>query len=86
MKYFLAYIAFGFSVCLNAQTLPIDFESSTHEFSTFGGTQFSKVKDPLRPNSVVGKFANTSGSEWEGAYIDLSDGINLDSSSWVYFE
>ena len=86
MKYFLAYIAFGFSVCLNAQTLPIDFESSTHEFSTFGGTQFSKVKDPLRPNSVVGKFANTSGSEWEGAFIDLSDGINLDSSSWVYFE
>jgi beta-glucanase (GH16 family) len=69
----------------NAQNLPLDFESNQHTFTVFGGTQFERVKDPLRPNNNVGSFKNTAGSNYEGAFIDLQNGINLDSSQKIRF-
>ena len=69
-----------------AQNLPIDFESNKHTFNAFGGTQFSRVKDPLRPNNNVALFTNTAGSPFEGAFLDLKDGIVLDSSKKLYFQ
>jgi beta-glucanase (GH16 family) len=69
----------------NAQNLPIDFEGNTHVFSVFGGSQFERVKDPLRPNNNVGLFTNTAGSRFEGAFLDLKNGVHLDSSKKIYF-
>lgn len=69
-----------------AQNLPIDFESSQHAFNVFGGTQFSRIKDPLRPNNNVALFTNTAGSAFEGAFLDLKDGISLDSSKKLFFQ
>ena len=68
-----------------SQNLPINFESNEHGFIEFGGTQFRRVKDPLRPNNNVGLFTNTAGSEFEGAFIDVKNGVVLDSSQKLYF-
>jgi hypothetical protein len=54
-------------------------------FLFFGGTEFNRVKDPLRPNNNVALFTNTAGSAFEGAFIDLQNGIVLDSSKKLYF-
>jgi len=70
---------------VSSQNLPIDFESNEHTFTVFMGTQFRRVKDPLRPNNNVGLFTNTAGSEYEGAFIDVKNGVNLDSSHKLYF-
>ena len=74
----LAFFLPGNSV---AQILPIDFESSVHNFSAFAGAQFTMVKDPLRINNNVGRITNNGGDIFEGVFIDLKNGIQLDSVS-----
>jgi hypothetical protein len=81
---FLAFTFFlnGTSV---AQILPIDFERSEHNFSAFGGAQFTRDKDPLRINNNVGHITNTGGDKFEGVFIDLQNGVQLDSAKKIYF-
>lgn len=73
------------SVSAFGQDLPLHFDDNTQNFSVFGGTQFSRVKDPLRPNNTVALFKNSGGGDWEGAYIDLQKGVRLDSSKKLIF-
>lgn len=84
-KYATIILFVGCFFNLNAQNLPLDFESNQNQFTVFGGVEFSRVKDPLRPNNNVGSFKNTAGSNFEGAFIDLKNGINLDSSNTLKF-
>jgi beta-glucanase (GH16 family) len=84
-KIFFLFLLGGILRTSEAQNLPIDFESNQHTFSVFGGTEFNRVKDPLRPNNNVALFTNTAGSAFEGAFIDLQNGIVLDSSKKLYF-
>ena len=78
----LAFFLPGNSV---AQILPIDFESSVHNFSAFAGAQFTMVKDPLRINNNVGRITNNGGDIFEGVFIDLKNGIQLDSAKKIFF-
>ena len=84
-KIFFLFLLGGILRTAEAQNLPIDFESNQHTFSVFGGTEFNRVKDPLRPNNNVALFTNTAGSAFEGAFIDLQNGVVLDSSKKLYF-
>ncbi len=84
-KYAVMFLSIGYMFNLNAQNLPLDFENTQHQFTVFGGVEFSRVKDPLRPNNNVGSFKNTAGGNYEGAFIDLKSGINLDSSQKIIF-
>jgi beta-glucanase (GH16 family) len=81
---FIAVVLF-ISGTLWAQNLPIDFEGSDHNFSAFGGAQFTRDKDPLRINNNVGHITNTGGDKFEGVFIDLKDGIQLDLAKKIYF-
>ena len=75
-----------FATIAKSQSLPIDFNKTTHNFTGFGGSDFSRVLDPLRPNNTVGKIVNNGGDIFEGVFIDVSEPINLDSSKKVYIE
>jgi beta-glucanase (GH16 family) len=68
-----------------AQILPIDFESSVHNFSAFSGAQFTRAKDPIRINNNVGRITNNGGDIFEGVFIDLKNGIQLDSAKKIFF-
>jgi len=76
---------FGLSLSAQSQNLPLNFETSEHNFSVFGGTEFKTAKDPLRPNNNVAVFKNTAGSLYEGAFIDLKQGVILNSSKKLFF-
>ena len=81
---FIAVVLF-FTGTSWAQNLPIDFESADHNFSAFGGAQFTRDKDPLSANNNVGHITNTGGDIFEGVFIDLKNGIQLDSAKKVFF-
>lgn len=81
----LLFILIGLTYSIKSQNLPLTFESNEHNFSVFGGTEFTKAKDPLRPNNNVAVFTNTAGSLYEGAFIDLKQGVILDSSKKLFF-
>ena len=74
------------TVNIYSQSLPIDFNNTNHDFASFGGCNFSRTSDPLRPNNTVGKITNNGGDIFEGVYIDIEEPINLDSSKMVYVE
>ncbi|MFM1898128.1 MAG: hypothetical protein RL577_368 [Bacteroidota bacterium] len=69
-----------------AQSLPITFNQSNHSFTSFGGCQFNRVSDPLRPNNTVGQISNAGNDIYEGAFLDINPSIDLDSSKKVYLE
>ena len=71
---FIAVVLF-FTGTSWAQNLPIDFESADHNFSAFGGAQFTRDKDPLSANNNVGHITNTGGDIFEGVFIDVKNGI-----------
>lgn len=75
-----------FAINVKSQSLPIDFNKTTDNFTSFGGSDFSRVSDPLRPNNTVGKIINNGGDIYEGVFLDVSEPINLDSSKKVYIE
>ncbi len=77
-QYFLVWLLL-ISQFFFGQQMPIDFSPTLDNFTVFSGSQFSRVADPLDANNMVGKFTKTGGSQWEGAFIDLSASINLDS-------
>ncbi len=68
-----------------AQNIPIDFERSDHNFSAFGGAQFTRDKDPLSANNNVGHITNIGVDKFEGVFIDLQNGLQLDSAKKIYF-
>jgi beta-glucanase (GH16 family) len=80
MKTFLPVLMLClFGHVLNAQTLPIDFDDVSDQFTVFGGSSFTKGTDPEDPGNTVGVFTNNAGDIWEGFFIDLSRDINLDN-------
>jgi beta-glucanase (GH16 family) len=69
-----------------SQSLPLTFNQANHSFTSFGGCQFSRVSDPLRPNNTVGQISNAGGDIYEGVFLDINPSIDLDSSKKVYIE
>ncbi len=69
-----------------SQSLPLTFNQANHSFTSFGGCQFSRISDPLRPNNTVGQISNAGGDIYEGAFLDINPSIDLDSSKKVYLE
>ncbi|MFT5876422.1 MAG: beta-glucanase (GH16 family) [Dokdonia sp.] len=67
---------------LNAQQSGIDFSANFHVFGSFNGANFSIDSDPLDATNPVGKIKN-NGDIWEGIYLDLPNGILLDSQKMV---
>ncbi len=70
------------SVPLMAQNSVIDFSSPAHDFTGFGGCNFSRVADPVTSGNQMGQFAN-SGNIWEGAFVDLPSSVFLDSNKII---
>ncbi len=70
------------SASLIGQVSVIDFSSSHHHFTGFGGCNFSVVPDPAVSNNVMGQFVN-SGNIWEGAFLDLPSSVLLDSNQII---
>lgn len=68
-----------------SQNLRIDFERSEHNFSAFGGAQFKRDKDPLRINNNVGHITNIGVDKFEGVFIDLQNGLQLETAKKIYF-
>ena len=66
----LSFFCFG-------QQMPIDFSSSNHTFSTFGGSGFTNNQSPTDNSNNVGQFSNGGSSTTEGFFIDLSREIDL---------
>lgn len=75
---FLLVAQVGFS-----QQMPIDFTPSSDNFTTFGGTTFSRVNDPIQPTNKVGQFVNDGVAVWQGAFIDLASPLNLDAGKTI---
>ena len=67
---------------LQAQQSVIDFSSNFHTFGSFNGVNFSIDSDPLDTTNPVGKIKN-NGDIWEGIYLDLPNGILLDSQKVI---
>ena len=68
-----------------AQNIPIDFERSDHNFSAFGGAQFTRDKDPISANNNVGHITNIGVDKFEGVFIDLQNGLQLETAKKIYF-
>ena len=68
-----------------AQNLPIDFESADQNFSAFGGAQFTRDKDPISANNNVGHITNIGVDKFEGVFIDLQNGLQLETAKKIYF-
>ncbi|MFZ9755359.1 MAG: family 16 glycosylhydrolase [Bacteroidia bacterium] len=85
-RFILAFSLLAISFYTQAQSLPITFNQANHSFSSFGGSQFERVSDPLRPNNTVGKISNAGNDIYEGAFLDINPSIDLDSSKKVHLE
>lgn len=75
--YFLFITFFAYNLTWT-QTLPIDFSVSQDNFTVFGGTSFTTQNDPNDNSNKVGRFVN-SGFQWEGFFLDLNQGVNVDT-------
>lgn len=76
-NYALLILFVLFTMINTAQTMPIDFESNSDTFSTFGGTTFAIRADPADGSNMVGEFFN-SGGAWQGFYLNLNPQVDLD--------
>ena len=64
---------------LFAQQTPIDFSDNVnHQFSTWGGSNFTIVPSPTDATNPTGEFFRAGVATEQGHYIDLSQPINLD--------
>ncbi|MFP4846158.1 family 16 glycosylhydrolase [Winogradskyella sp. PE311] len=62
---------------LFSQQTPLDFSSSSHNFSGFDGSGFSFNTNPEDGADDVGQFFNNGSMPWQGFYLDLAEPINL---------
>ena len=74
---------FCVSQVLNAQQMPIDFSDTQDVFTGFSGTNFTRVSDPQDGSNDVGRFQNSGGAPFEGAFIDLIRPVDLDVNKIV---
>ncbi|MBC3759700.1 family 16 glycosylhydrolase [Hyunsoonleella sp. SJ7] len=78
-KYYFSYLVLFICLQLSfAQQTPIDFSNSSHTFSSWGGSSFSVIPDPVDSNNDVGNFFRNTSPLEQGNYIDLSRPIDLD--------
>lgn len=66
-----------------SQQMPIDFSSSSDNFSVWGGATFSIVPSPTDANNPTGEFFRSDSPDEHGHFIDLSEPIDLDNEDEI---
>ncbi|WP_239000285.1 family 16 glycosylhydrolase [Hyunsoonleella ulvae] len=67
-----------FTGCLFSQQMPIGFSFQSDNFTSFGGSSFSRRVSPSDGSNMVGEFFNNGSDPWQGFTIDLIRSIDLD--------
>ncbi|MGB3590179.1 MAG: family 16 glycosylhydrolase [Nonlabens sp.] len=73
----------GFVSIVTGQQMPVDFEDNAENFTGFSGTSFNFVNDPEDSNNTVGEFSNSGSATYQGAFLDLSRAIDLDTDKVI---
>lgn len=60
-----------------AQQMPIDFSSTSDNFTTFGNSGFARRVSPSDGADMIGEFFNDGSDPWQGFAIDLVQPIDL---------
>jgi hypothetical protein len=82
MKNFtLLVIIFSFSAFVQAENLPLDFETGTYVFTNFDGGAVTVIDNPqssgINTSAKVARMVKNSGQNWAGSLITLDNAIDF---------
>jgi len=89
MKYLIATITFFISYQINAQSLPIDFESNitTENFVDFDGGMASVIANPqsngINTSATIAQIVRDGGAIWAGSKIQLAENLDFTSENVI---